>query len=203
MNNQSGNTQPRELILASASPRRRELLAQLGVGCIVSPADIDETPRAGELPDAYVRRMACEKALAGLAGAAEGTCVLGADTAVVIDGQILGKPRDREDGIAMLQLLGGRTHEVMSAVAVATAAAVRDALNITRVTFGPVSARTAELYWATGEPLDKAGGYGIQGRGAVLVEHLSGSYSGVVGLPLYETAQLLREFGFAPGFGED
>lgn len=189
-----------ELVLASASPRRRELLQQLGMTFTVAPADIDESVRPDEAPDAYVRRMAAEKAAAGLAQAAPGSTVLGADTAVVIDGRVLGKPADRDDAVAMLQLLSDRTHQVMSGVAVAGSGAARDALSITEVTFGPVSIVAAEHYWDTGEPADKAGGYGIQGCGAVFVASLSGSYTGVVGLPLYETAGLLRESGFAPGF---
>lgn len=189
-----------KLILASASPRRRELLQQIGIDFTVAPADINESVQPGETPEAYVRRMALEKAAAGQAAAPAGSCVLGADTAVVIDGRILGKPLDRADGVAMLQQLGSRTHQVMSGIAVTSAETVREALSITDVSFGPVSAAAAEHYWETGEPADKAGGYGIQGLGAVFVRGLSGSYSGVVGLPLYETAILLRECGFEPAF---
>lgn len=189
-----------ELVLASASPRRRELLAQLGVQFDVVPADIDEYVLPGERPETYVRRMAEGKAKAGWAGAS-GRPVLGADTAVVVDGLILGKPRDRDDALRMLELLSGRTHRVISGVAIADGDQVLERLCSTEVTFGEISAAEREAYWATGEPQDKAGAYGIQGLGARFVRHINGSYTGVVGLPLYETAELLRCTGLLPGPG--
>ncbi|TRX76221.1 Maf family protein [Pseudomonas mangiferae] len=184
------------LYLASASPRRRELLAQIAVPCTVIAAAIDETPLTDEAPAAYVERLARGKALAGRAtlGAADG-CVLGADTAVVLDGRILGKPRDRADGLAMLQALSGRTHDVLTAVAVAGEGRCVARVVRSRVSFRALRPGEAEAYWDTGEPRDKAGGYGIQGLAAVFVLGLEGSYSAVVGLPLCETAELLADFG--------
>ncbi|MCP4002441.1 MAG: septum formation inhibitor Maf [Gammaproteobacteria bacterium] len=195
--------QPGELILASASPRRRELLLQLDVNFTVRPAQIDETVLPGEAPEAYVRRMALAKAAAGLHLARPGACVLGADTAVVIGEVILGKPQDREDALQMLQMLSGQTHRVLSGVAVTDDDRLQAALSITEVTFGVISPAAAAAYWDTGEPVDKAGGYAIQGRGVVFVQHIMGSYSGVVGLPLFETAELLHHFGYTPGFPQD
>ncbi|NND53380.1 MAG: septum formation inhibitor Maf [Gammaproteobacteria bacterium] len=188
----------RALVLASASPRRRELLGVLGVEFKVAPADIDETVQPGETPEAYVRRMALGKAEAGYAAAGSDSAVLGSDTAVVIDGRILGKPDDRAAAIAMLTELSGRTHRVMSAVALLDVEGCSEALSVTEVTFRTIIAKEADQYWATGEPADKAGGYGIQGRGAVFVRAIQGSYSGVVGLPLFETAALLEERGYGP-----
>jgi septum formation protein len=199
----SANLQSGELILASASPRRRELLAQLDVQFSVLPTDTDESVLAGELPEAYVNRMALDKATRGLVLAQRTACILGADTAVVTGGVILGKPRDREDGLRMLQMLSGQTHQVLSGIAVMDGTRIEQRLSVTEVTFGVISAATTAAYWDTGEPCDKAGAYAIQGRGAVFVRHIAGSYSGVVGLPLYETAELLRGFGYCPGFAED
>jgi septum formation protein len=185
-----------ELFLASASPRRRELLTQIGVPFTVRAVDIDETPRPGELAHSYVQRLARDKVLAAL-GAIETAeaCVLGADTTVVLDEQILGKPADRAQGLAMLAALSGRAHRVLTAVALADRTRCTVRLSDTRVVFRPISAEEAGRYWDSGEPADKAGGYAIQGWGAVFVRELHGSYSGVVGLPLGETAQLLEEFG--------
>jgi septum formation protein len=196
-------SRPHELlvILASASPRRRELLAQIGVEFTVSPADIDETVRPGETPDDYVLRMAITKAQQGcasLADAVASSLVLGADTAVVLDKQILGKPRDQADAEYMLASLAGRTHRVMSAVALTDGKRLESRLSITTVTFRDMSADEIRAYWHSGEPRDKAGAYAIQGYGALLVCDLQGSYSGVVGLPLFETAELLEMFGWSP-----
>ncbi len=188
--------QPRHLVLASASPRRRELLAILGVEFSVAPADIDESVLPGEDPVDYVRRMALGKARAGLAAAGAGAVVLGADTAVVLDSHILGKPTGRDDALTMLAALAGREHRVLSAVALVAAGRAAEALSTTRVRFRAITAAEAAAYWATGEPADKAGGYGIQGRGSLFVEEIDGSYSGVVGLPLFETGGLLTQFGF-------
>jgi len=184
------------IYLASQSPRRRELLQQIGVTHDVVPVDVDEGLHAGESARDYVARVALEKARAGrdVLGAGRDALVLGADTSVVIAGEVLGKPVDRGTGIAMLQRLSGATHEVLSAVALAGATeAVR--VSISRVTFRTLTERECKAYWQTGEPADKAGAYAIQGLAAVFVTRIEGSYSGVMGLPLYETAELLKEFG--------
>jgi len=185
-----------DLYLASRSPRRLELLGQLGLRPRVVAADVDETPAAGEGPMEYVRRIARAKACAG-AGSLSGRPahpVLAADTAVVVDGRILGKPAGADDALAMLALLSGRSHEVMTAVAV-HGRREQCLVSISEVRFRAITPAEAAAYWATGEPRDKAGAYAIQGRGALFVAGLSGSYSGVVGLPLFETAELLREEG--------
>jgi septum formation protein len=190
--------------LASVSPRRRALLTQIGVRFVVAAADIDETARRAEPADDYVRRMARDKALAvGSQGGA--LPVLAADTTVVLDGQLCGKPADQADGVAMLQRLAGRTHRVLTAVALADGSGVRECLSVSEVRFRAISPAECLAYWASGEPRDKAGGYAVQGLGAVFVAHLSGSYSGVMGLPLFETAQLLRAAGvpcWQPGAGQ-
>lgn len=185
------------LYLASGSPRRRELLAQIGVSFTPLIASIDETPLRDEPAYGYVERLAREKALAGLATLeqANAAVVLGADTAVVLDGRILGKPADRAEGLAMLAALAGREHQVLTAVALAAAGRIESQVVTSRVTFRALRAGEAEAYWASGEPQDKAGGYGIQGLAAVFVSQLHGSYSAVVGLPLCETAQMLEAFG--------
>lgn len=185
------------LHLASASPRRRELLAQIGVPFVTLIASIDETALPGEPAERYVERLAREKALAGLAALSDpaDAVVLGADTAVVLDGRILGKPADRAECLATLAALSGREHQVLTAVALASAQRIESRVVASRVRFRPLRAGEAEAYWATGEPCDKAGSYGIQGLAAVFVSQLEGSYSAVVGLPLCETAQLLGEFG--------
>jgi septum formation protein len=182
--------------LASVSPRRRELLTQIGVPHVVLGAHIDETARPGEKPRDYVTRMAREKALA-VRERGEALPVLAADTTVVLDDVIYGKPRDREEGIAMLQRLSGRLHEVLTAVALADARGVDLRLNASSVRFRSLTVEECYAYWETGEPRDKAGGYAVQGAAAVFIESLSGSYSGVMGLPLFETAELLRAAGIA------
>lgn len=187
--------------LASVSPRRRALLAQLGVPYLVQPADIDETQAPGEAAADYVVRVARAKALAVRARGVE-LPVLAADTAVVLDEMIFGKPRDRADAAAMLLALASRTHRVLTAVALAYAAGVAFHLSASEVRMRAISAAECAAYWDSGEPRDKAGGYAIQGRGAVFVEHLSGSYSGVVGLPLFETAQLLTAAGVPRTLGQ-
>jgi len=185
------------LFLASASPRRRELLAQAGLAFeVVAGIAVDEAPRPGEAPDALVERLAVAKARAGalaLGPRAAGATVLGADTEVVLDGQVLGKPRDAADGQAMLLRLAGRTHQVLSAVAVRRDGRERVAVSVSAVTLRPLAAAEAVAYWATGEPRDKAGGYAIQGRAAAFVTRLEGSYTGVVGLPLYEALELIQQ----------
>ena len=180
--------------LASVSPRRRELLAQIGVPHTVVGADIDESVRSGEAPRDYVLRMARQKALT-VRERGEALPVLAADTTVVLDNIIYGKPRDRDDGLAMLGRLSGRTHEVLTAVALAHSSAVTLRLSVSTVRFRELSLEERATYWDTGEPRDKAGGYAIQGAAAVFIESLSGSYSGVMGLPLFETGELLRAVG--------
>lgn len=180
--------------LASVSPRRRELLSQIGVPHTVVGADIDETVHSGESPREYVVRMARQKALT-VRERGERLPVLAADTTVVLDDVIYGKPQDRADGIAMLGRLSARTHEVLTAVAVADARGVDLRLSVSAVRFRGLTPEECAAYWDTGEPRDKAGGYAVQGAAAVFVESLSGSYSGVMGLPLFETAELLRAAG--------
>jgi len=183
--------------LASASPRRRALLSQIGVPFQVLAVTVDERALPGEPAAGYVARLAEAKARAGwrTAGEARKAPVLAADTAVILDGKILGKPVDREDANDMLRQLSGRTHEVLTAIAVLTANGVESRVNRSEVTFRAISAAEASDYWNTGEPCDKAGAYAIQGRAAIFVADLRGSYSGVMGLPLFETAQLLGAAG--------
>ncbi|AXM98083.1 Maf family protein [Pseudomonas plecoglossicida] len=185
------------LYLASGSPRRRELLTQIGVPFTVVSAPIDETPLPGESAVAYVERLARAKAEAGLATVDGPAVALGADTAVVLDGRILGKPENREHALAMLAELAGREHQVLTAVALSDGRRVQSLCVTSNVRFRPIEAAEAQRYWASGEPADKAGGYAIQGLGAVFVTGLEGSYSAVVGLPLSETADLLALFGIA------
>lgn len=188
-----------ELFLASASPRRRELLAQIAVPCVTQIASIDETPLPDEPPAAYVERLARGKAHAGLLALSKhaDAVVLGADTAVVLDGEILGKPQDFADFQRMLRALSGRTHQVMTAVALVSQAREMAQVVCSDVSFRALNDAEIAAYWASGEPCDKAGGYGIQGLAAVFVSRIEGSYSAVVGLPLCETAQMLGDFGIA------
>lgn len=180
--------------LASMSPRRRQLLEQIGVSHVVSAADIDEAVAPGEPAADYVVRIACAKARTVRSRGME-LPVLAADTTVVLEGAICAKPRDRADGIAMLTRLSGRTHQVLTAVALATAAGLEFRVSASEVRLRGMTPAECAAYWETGEPHDKAGGYAIQGRGAMFVQHLMGSYSGVMGLPLYETAELLAAAG--------
>jgi len=184
------------IILASRSPRRRELLAQVGLAFAVAPADVDETVRPGESPDAYAERLALEKARAAAKGREKGT-VIAADTIVVADGAIFGKPADENEARRMLHVLSGRRHEVLTALAVLDVSTERTSVrtSVTQVWFRDLSEREIDAYIATGEPLDKAGAYGIQERGALLVERIEGCYSNVVGLPLSLLGEMLREFG--------
>ena len=179
--------------LASKAPRRQELLTQLEVEFSLVDVDVDETPLINENPAEYVQRLAIEKAKAGSAKAGLELPVLGADTIVVIDNQILGKPRSQQEGIAMLTLLSQRCHQVMTSVAVVSAKGLVSDLIITDVTFRHISDAEKLQYWQTGEPCDKAGGYGIQGLGGKFVERINGSYYAVVGLPLMETERLLAQ----------
>jgi septum formation protein len=183
--------------LASGSPRRRELLQQIGVSYRLVGSELDETPRLSEAPAAYVSRLAAAKADAGWLYSRD-SCdapVLAADTAVVLDGTILGKPRDKGDAERMLLRLSGRAHQVLTAVAVRSTAGNETKVSQSLVTFRIIDAAEASAYWNTGEPRDKAGAYAIQGYAAIFIADLRGSYSGVMGLPLFETAQLLKSAG--------
>lgn len=183
-----------QVILASQSPRRRELLAQIGIAHTVSPADIDETYLDGEHPPAHAERLAREKALR-LAAANDSAVVIGADTIVVVDERVLGKPASTEDAQRMLRELAGRQHMVYTAVAVARGGRVVSGVEDVAVTFRPLSDAQIAGYVATGEPMDKAGAYGIQGFGATLVERIEGDYFAVMGLALGRLVALLAEVG--------
>lgn len=182
------------IILASASPRRAELLTQIGLSFHARPVDIDETPREDESPSAYVERLAREKAIAGASD--PGQIVIGSDTSVVLSGDILGKPANPREAEATLGRLSGRTHQVLTAVALATGGQCFTRLVITDVTFRELCPEEIRAYIASGEPMDKAGSYGIQGLGGIFVKEIRGSYSSVVGLPLQETATLLAQAGY-------
>jgi septum formation protein len=186
---------PPVLVLASASPRRRELLWQIGVAHRVAAADVDERPLHGEGAAACVQRVALAKAQAIWQAAPPGLPVLGADTGVVLDGELLGKPATREEALRMLRRLSGRAHRVHTAVALVDRSGGRLRFSDSEVQFRALAPEECERYWASGEPRDKAGGYAIQGLGAVFVSQLHGSYSGVMGLPLFETAELLDAAG--------
>ena len=187
-----------DLILASASPRRRELLAQLGIHCKVVPAGIPEQHLAGETPEAYVQRIAAEKSLSVQSLSENQLPVLAADTEVVLDGRIFGKPENQAHAAEMLGRLSGREHTVFSAVSLRQGGSHWTALSESTVLFRTITADEMAAYWLTGEPCDKAGAYAIQGLGAVFVERLVGSFSGVMGLPLHETAELLGRINLAP-----
>ncbi|MDX1561718.1 MAG: Maf family protein [Gammaproteobacteria bacterium] len=186
------------IYLASASPRRSELLDQIGVRYRTRPADLAETRLAGELPADYVQRLAAAKAdeiWRRIRTASEPAPVLAADTTVVVDDDVLGKPADEAEALAMLARLSGRSHRVMTAIAVRDEAAREVSVVISEVRFRATTATERLQYCRSGEPYDKAGGYAIQGLGAVFIDRLEGSYSAVMGLPLYETATMLRRFG--------
>lgn len=186
------------LILASQSPRRKELLSTIGVSFDCQVADIDETPRQGERASHYVARLAEEKAAKVLARTSEPSVwVLGSDTSVILDDQILGKPNHWHDFRQMMKQLSGRQHQVLTAVSLVSQHQTLHCLVETDVKFCTISEQMVKAYWDTGEPQDKAGGYGIQGFGSYFVERITGSYSAVVGLPLRETALLLRQAGFS------
>jgi septum formation protein len=185
-----------EFVLASGSPRRKELLEQLGLKFSVLVTDIDETHRQGEPPVEYVRRMALEKAVAGQTMSGSELAVLGADTVVLLDDEILGKPCDREQAASMLARLSNREHLVLSAVAIVQASTRTEVLlNMTTVTFAEIPTSFIHRYCSTDEPLDKAGAYAIQAEPGIYVSRIEGSYSGVMGLPLYETGRLLEIAG--------
>jgi septum formation protein len=184
------------IVLASASPRRRQLLEMLGIPVRVAPSHIVEVRGAGEGAVVYAERLAREKA-AGV----EGAYVLGADTTVVLGDDVLEKPVDVDDAVRMLMALQGRTHEVVTAVALVAGGVTRQRTDITRVTFRPADERRMRAYVATGEPMDKAGAYGIQGYGAALVERIEGDFFGVMGLPVRLVLDLLEEAGWRYDFG--
>jgi septum formation protein len=181
----------RELILASRSPRRLQLLEMLGIPVHVRPADIPEATRPHEVPLEYAERLAVEKA-----GAVRGEFVLGADTIVVLDGDVLEKPSDAEEAVAMLLRLQGQTHQVITACALYAPNGLHTATDVTQVTFRPAAEDMLQAYVATGEPLDKAGAYGIQGYGAALVERIEGDFFGVMGLPVRLVLDLLEQGGW-------
>lgn len=188
------------IILASASPRRAELLRQLGIDFQQCPVDLDESVQPGESPQDYVKRLALEKARAAsnLHAQVPSRLVLGSDTSVVLDGRIFGKLTHEEQAMEMLQALSGRVHQVMTGVAlVAETQEPLVEVVITRVRFRAIELAEMRAYWRTGEPRDKAGGYAIQGKGAVFIQQIEGSYSGVMGLPLFETAAMLRRSGYS------
>lgn len=194
---------PPRLILASASPRRSALLDQIGVAHAVAPADVDESRHPGEGPRDYALRVAVAKAETGWHAAAGRAPVLAADTAVALGDVLHAKPVDRDDCLRILGALSGRTHEVLTAVAVRHAGGLDTALSVSEVTFRALSRDECSRYWDTGEPLGKAGAYAIQGLGAVFVTRLVGSYSGVMGLPLAETATLLERAGVPVWYSRD
>jgi septum formation protein len=189
------------IVLASASPRRQELLRQIGVPFAVVVPDVDETPLVDELAGDFVSRLALEKARLGQQIAIRRGLthlpVLGADTCIVQDNEILGKPADRDHGLAMLRRLAGRSHEVLTGIAMVMQKDEHLAISRNRVTFGPMSEDEIAAYWDTGEPADKAGTYALQGRAAAYIERIEGSYSAIVGLPLYEVARILKNIGIS------
>ena len=184
-----------QLYLASRSPRRAAFLAALGLRHVLIDGEVPEVPRPGQSPQDYALETAVAKARAGAANATLDIPVLAADTDVAIDGGILGKPRDADDAVAMLMRLANRPHQVVSAVAVVHGARLETVVTTTEVLFGVIDERDARAYADSGEPLDKAGAYGIQGHASRWVRAVHGSYTGIVGLPLYETAELLGRFG--------
>ncbi|OQX13223.1 MAG: septum formation protein Maf [Thiothrix lacustris] len=189
---------PPQLVLASASPRRRELLAQIGIQCAVHTADVDETPLPGEPPEALVKRLAILKAETVALRLRSGSLplpVLGADTLGILKGELLVKPRDLFHAQQMLRQMSGQAHDILTAVALISNTGTQVALSRSVVKFRTITDAEILAYWASGEPHDKAGAYAIQGLGAVFIERLEGSYSGVMGLPLFETAQLLATAG--------
>lgn len=188
------------LILASASPRRTALLSQVGIAHSVMPVDIDESPLVDERPWDQVLRLAAEKANTAFSRLEEGqknSVILASDTLIALDGESIGKPKDREDSHYILSQLSGRTHDVLTSVSVKSATRQRNECIRTKVHFATLTARQIDAYWATHEPKDKAGSYAIQGIGGRFVKSIEGSASAVIGLPLYETIQLLNEFGVA------
>ncbi len=184
------------IYLASQSPRRQELLSQIGIEFELVHAEIDETPLKNEESGQYVQRIAAEKALNAFRTDMSKP-LLAADTSVICDDRILGKPENEQDFLAMFEILSDNAHQVITAIAVTDkqeASAIKTSESVSEVLFRKITRNEAIHYWQTGEPVDKAGGYGIQGKGAVFIRQISGSYSGIMGLPLFETAELLKEF---------
>lgn len=192
--------EPPQLVLASQSPRRAELLSRLGLSFEVEPADIDESYIDHEMPADHAERLAREKALT-VARRRPGALVVGSDTIVILDSDVLGKPRDEAEAVRMLQRLSGREHEVFTAVAVVQGERIESALERVRVRFQPLSREQCEAYVATGEPMDKAGAYGIQGFGSALVHSIEGDFFAVMGLPVVRTLELIERMGWRYAFG--
>jgi len=186
----------KNLILASASPRRSELLTQIQLSHTIQVANIDETPLLNEKPMDYVLRVAHEKSLAVFKPQNENAVVLAADTSVVLDGEIMGKPDNLEHALLMLSALSGKKHKVYSAVSI-RGEQIQECVCVSNVIFRRLSEQEIIDYWHTGEPADKAGSYAIQGLGSVFVQSIQGSFSGIMGLPLFETAQLLANEGIS------
>lgn len=185
-----------QIYLASSSPRRQELLQQMGVSFSVIPQFVEEIHKPDESPEDFVMRLALEKACDGHGRQSKGMIpVLGSDTAIVMNEQILGKPDNRDHALDMLMSLSGKTHQVLTAVALKNEQQEATALSVSEVSFCQLTRELCEQYWQTGEPADKAGSYAIQGRGSLFIRNINGSYSGVMGLPIYETANLLNQFG--------
>jgi septum formation protein len=193
---------PVQVVLASASPRRRELLTLINVAHTVQPADIDETPRPGEAPHSLAERLAREKAIAGARNTPRDSVVVGSDTIVVVDDDVLGKPRDAAEAALMLRRLSGRDHVVMTGVAAGWQGQMRSDVVEVGVTFRSLSDADIRRYIHTREPMDKAGAYGIQGYGATIVDRVDGDYFAVMGLPLNRLVRLLEELGLQYRFDE-
>lgn len=189
-------TENPQIFLASNSPRRQELLSQMGVTFKVIPHFSEEKHNVRETPESFVSRLALEKATDGLLRQTNQQIpVLGSDTAVILDGNILGKPEGKEQAVEMLLSLSNKTHQVLTAVALKNEQKTEQILSTTEVSFSKLTREICENYWQSGEPVDKAGSYGIQGQGALFIRCINGSYSGVMGLPIYETNSLLNRFG--------
>ena len=191
---------PPAIILASGSPRRAELLGKLGLEFTVSPANVDEEYAGDEMPAAHAERLAREKAIAGAREHPE-ALVIGSDTVVVLESELMGKPVDADDALRMLLKLAGREHEVHTGIAVSYGGRTESSLERVRVRFRPLDRGTAEAYVATGEPMDKAGAYGIQGFGSAIVEGITGDYFAVMGLPVVRMLELIERFGWSYVFG--
>lgn len=183
-----------EIILASQSPRRKQLLEQIGICPLCLPVDIDESKSDSESPQEYCFRLALEKAKAGWQQSKQQIPVIGSDTIVVFQGITLGKPKDKDDAKSMLQMLSNNTHQVMTAVSIVSENKHKTVVSVSHVEFRKLEIEEINNYIESTEPMDKAGSYAVQGMAAVWIKNISGSYSGIMGLPLYETAQLIREF---------
>lgn len=196
MKNNDSNVNKPQVYLASTSPRRQSLLQQIGVSFECLFFQLNEDALANESPQDYADRLALAKATTGWQSLERkyDLPVLGADTIVVLNNKVLGKPKNKEDGIHMLQMLSGKTHEVCTSIAIVQDTRIATACSVSRVQFRDLTLEEIHTYWDTNEPQDKAGSYAVQGKGAVFIKHIEGSYSGIMGLPLYETALLLKQF---------